>query len=183
MEEEKIISAATEEELWQKVIADFKIDPDPLEYHTVLEQKDRRVILDVCNNHAVGFEAVAFTSFSAYLYGRDNFRFAIHSQSFTDELGKFFGMQDLTLGYRNFDEKFIIKSNDEKRMSNLFADMKVRNALLSLPDLSFGTVEYTIEDSDGKAPFLELKIESAVTDPSSLREIYNAFFSVLVLIE
>lgn len=182
-EEEKVISASTEDELWQEVISDFKTDPDPLEYHAVLEQKERRVILDIYNNHAVGFEAVAYTSFSAYIFGRDNFRFTINTQSFTDELGKFFGMQDITLGFRNFDEKFVIKSNDEKKISNLFSDQQVRSTLVALNDLSFGIVEYEIENADGKAPFLELKIGSAVSDPMHLREVYNAFFKVLLLIE
>lgn len=182
-EEEKIISAANEEQLWQEVAADFKINPDPLEYHAVLEQRERRVILDIFNNHAVGFEAIAYTTFSAYLYGRDNFRFSIYNEGFTEEIGKFFGMQDFILGYREFDERFIIKTNNEQKLSNLFADTNVRSVLISLPDLSFGIVEYTLEDADGKVPFLELKIEKAITDPRELRRIYEAFFSVLLLVE
>jgi len=183
MDEEKIISAPTEEQLWQQVIADFKEDPDPLEYNTVLEQQGRRVILDIYNNHAVGFEAAAFTCFNTFLHNKNNFRFGIHTQSFTDEVGKFFGMDDLILGFKDFDEKFIIKSNDEHKTLSLFADAHVRDTLLSLSDISFGIVEYTMEDTDGKAAFLELKTENAITDPLQLREIYNAFFKILLLIE
>lgn len=182
-EEEKVIIAPNEEQLWQKLISDFETDPDPLEYHVILEQQERRVILDIYNNHAVGFEAVEYTSFSAYLYSRNNFRFAIHSQSFKDELGKFFGMQDLILGFKDFDEKFIVKSNDENKTSLIFADRKVRNTLQKIPDSTFGIVEYTLEDGDGKAPFLELRIEKAITDLVLLKEIYKAFFTVLLLVE
>ncbi|MBC8054628.1 MAG: hypothetical protein H7Y13_16335 [Sphingobacteriaceae bacterium] len=182
-EEEKIISATDEDQLWEKVIADFKADPDPLEYHAVLEQNDRRIILDIFNNHAVGFEAVAYVTFSAYLYGRDNFRFSIYNEGFTEEIGKFFGMQDFLLGYRNFDQRFIIKTNNEQKLSSLFADMNVRDTLISLPNLSLGIVEYTLEEADGKVPFLELKIEKAINDPAMLRKIYHTFFSVLLLVE
>ena len=182
-EEEKIISAVNEEQLWQGVISDFKADPDPLDYHVVLEQHERRVILDIYNNHAVGFEAMAFTTFSAYLFGRNNFRFAIYNQGFKDELSKFFGMQDVVLGFNDFDEKFIIKTNDESKTTLIFTNKQLRNTLLKVPNLTFGIVEYTLEEGDGKAPFLELKIEKAITDPIQLKEIYNAFFNVLLMVE
>lgn len=181
--EEKILSAPTEELLWDQLIADFKNDPDPLEYHTILEQQDQRVILDIFNNHAVGFEAMAFTSFNAYIYDRSNFRFAIHNESFKDEIAKIFGMQDIVLGYKDFDERFMIKSNDESKTTTLFANPEIRDTLLLLPPLSFSIVEYTLEDADGKAPFLELKIEKSITDVEMLRKVYNAFFSVLQGIE
>lgn len=183
MDEEKIISAPTEEQLWQQVIADFKEDPDPLEYNAVLEQQGRRVILDIYNNHAVGFEAAAFTCFNTFLNNKNNFRFTVRTQSFTDEVGKFFGMEDLILGFKDFDEKFLIKSNDEQKTIALFADAHVRDTLLSLSHTSFGIVEYTMENMDGKATFLELKIENAITDTLQLRELYNVFFKTLLLID
>lgn len=182
-QEERIIIAPNEDKLWQELISDFNANPDPLDYHVVLEQKERRVILDICNNHAVGFEAVEYTTLSAYLYSRNNFRFAIHNQNFKDELGKFFGMQDVILGFSEFDGEFIIKTNDENKTALIFADSKVRNILQSIPDSTFGIVEYTLEDGNGKAPFLELRIEKAITDLTQLKAIYNAFFKVLVMIE
>lgn len=182
-DEEKIISAPGEKELWDEVAADFRTDPDPLEYHAVLELRERRVILDIFNNHALGFEAVAYTVFSSYLYGRNEFRFSIYNQGFTDEIGKFFGMQDVVLGYRQFDERFVVKTNNQQKLFELFSDIKTRDLLTFLPDLSFGIVEYTMDDADGKAPFLELKIEKAIADTTQLRSIYNTFYSVLLSLE
>ncbi len=182
-DEEKILSAPTEELLWDQLIADFKKDPDPLEYHSILEQQDRRVILDIVNNHAVGFEAIAFTSFNAFIYDRSNFRFTIHNEGFKDEIAKIFGMQDIVLGFKEFDEKFIIKTNDENKAATLFANSEIRTTLLTLPSLAFSIVEYTLDDGDGKAPFLELKIEKSITDVNLLRKAYNVFCSVLQGIE
>jgi hypothetical protein len=182
-EEEKVITATSEDQLWDEIIADFKRDPDPLEYHAVLEQNERRVVLDIFNNHAVGFEAVAYTTFSSYIFGRDNFKFSVHNQSFTDEIGKFFGMQDIILGFKDFDSRFVVKANDENRTAKLFADQRIRDTLLSLPHVHFAIVEYEMENGDGKAPFLELKVDRAITDPLQLRQIYSAFFEVLLAIE
>jgi hypothetical protein len=182
-EEEKLISAPNTELLWEAVISDFKVDPDPVEYHSVLNLNDRRIILDIVNNHAVGFEALAVTNFNSYLFNRNSFKFNIHNEGFTDEIGKLFGMQDVTLGFKDFDERFIIKTNDESKVNALFQDANVRNVLTKLPKLSFGIVEYELEEGDGKAPFLELKIERAVNDPLLLKSIFEAFYSVLELVE
>ncbi len=181
--EEKILSAPTEELLWDQLMVDFSNDPDPLEYHTILEQKDRRIILDIFNNHAVGFEAMAFTSLNAFIYDRSNFRFTIHNEGVKDEIAKIFGMQDIVLGFKEFDEKFIIKSNDESKTAMLFGNPEIRDTLLSLPHLSFSIVEYTLEDADGKALILELKIKKSITNVNLLRKVYNAFFSVLQGVE
>jgi hypothetical protein len=182
-EEEKVISASNETLLWEKLTADFIADPDPVEYHAVLEQDERRVLLDIFNNHAVGFEAVAYTSFNSYLYSRSNFRFSIHHQGFTDEIAKLFGMQDIVLGFKDFDEKFIIKTNDESKITTMLAGPELRNTLMSIPSLTFEIVEYTLENADGKAPFLELKAGKSITDPIQLRKIYHAFLECLKTIE
>lgn len=177
--EEKIISASNEKELWDQVANDLQRNPDPLNYQTILELNDHRVVFEIHNNHATGFEAESYTSFSTYLFGRDNFKFNLHTQTFTDSLGKVFGMQDVILGFGDFDDKFIIKTNDEKRVIDLFADPVVRLLLISLPNLSFGIIEYTMEDADGKAPFLELKIGKAIADPSQLSEILAYYLKTL----
>jgi len=183
MEDEKTISAPNEELIWEQLATDFKLDPEPVEYNAVLEQSDRRILLDIFNNHEVSFRAESFTILTSYLYSRTNFRFALHKESFIDEIGKFCGMQDYILGYKEFDDRFVIKTNDEEKTAVLFADPAIRKMLLSLPELTFGTVEYTLENADGKAPFLELKIEKAINDLTVLRKTYRTFYRVLESME
>ena len=183
MDEEKVISGQNEEIVWQQIESDFKIDPLPLQYHVVLEQDGQRILLDMHDNHAVGFEASASTELSAYIYNRNGFKFAIHKEGFVDEIGKFLGMQDYVLGYKDFDDTFVIKTNDEQKVNLLFADGAIREALMAYPDLTFGIVEYLMEESDGKIPFLELCIKKSVTDTNALRSLYTAFRSVLLAVE
>ena len=111
MQEEKKISGATEEQIWEQINTNFKQNLQSSEYHVVLDQNGRRVLLDIINNPD---GTSSSTTFSAYLYNRNEFRFAIHNQSFIDEIGKFFGMQDFVTGYKEFDEHFIVKTNDEQ---------------------------------------------------------------------
>ncbi|WP_069658598.1 hypothetical protein [Arcticibacter eurypsychrophilus] len=184
MQEERTIAGETEDQIWNQVNADFSPSNDLLDYHVVLDQAGRRILLDMGIDLGGGFESgSAYTTFSAYLYGRSPFRFSIHKQGFIDEIGKFFGMQDVVLGYLEFDEKFIVKTNSEVKAVEVFADEKVRKVLLSYQDLDFGIVEYAMENSTEKAPFLELKIKAGITDPILLREIYSAFYLVIQTID
>ncbi len=184
MIEERVISGPDEESIWQQVNADLLNEPDLLQYHVVLRQGDRRVLLDIDIDLGGGFEGgYASTTFSSYLYSRDNFRFAIHNEGFIDEIGKFFGMQDVVLGFDEFDKKFIVKTNDEAKVSLLFSDADVRKTLQELPGLTFGIVQYLLKEEEGKVPFLELRIEEGLTDAVQLRNVYHAFFSVLMKLD
>lgn len=180
MQEQHTISGTTEEEIWNQVQNEFGKGIEMLDYHVVLDQNGRRILLDIGINLGSGMESGrAFTTFSAYLYSRHIFRFSIYKEGLIDEIGKIFGMQDVVLGYSDFDEKFVIKTNDEEKVIKIFSDGSLRRILLKYEDVSFGIVDYALEESDGKAPFLELKVNAGITDPLLLREIYSAFYSII----
>jgi len=92
-------------------------------------------------------------------------------------------MQDAVLGYVEFDEKFIVKTNSELKTATLFADDQLRRILLAYEDLSFGIVDYALEENDDKVPFLELKIQAGITDPALLREIYTVFMRAVQILD
>lgn len=184
MNQERIIEGETEEQVWAQVKADYSDTKDLLDYHVILDQAGRRVVLDIGIDLGGGFESgSAYTTFSSYLYSRDEFRFSIHKQGVIDEIGKFFGMQDAVLGYLEFDEKFIVKTNSELKTATLFADDQLRQILLAYEDLSFGIVDYALEENNEKAPFLELKIQAGITDPDLLREIYRVFVRAVQILD
>ncbi len=116
MTQEKIISG-NEDEIWQQITADFIKEDDLLEYRVVIEQQNRRILLDIDIDLGGGFEGgFESTMLRSQLESIGDFRFAIHDESFIDEVGKFFGMQDVVIGYPEFDKKVLIKSNDERKV-------------------------------------------------------------------
>ena len=182
MQEERIISGSTEEEVWQQLAADLK-NTDMLHYKALIEQGGKKVVLDIDIDLGGGFESgYATTTLLAPVPTAAGFKFVIYQQHFVDELGKFFGMQDIVIGYPEFDEKFIIKTNDEARVKNIFADMEMRKVLRSLPDFTF-EITTTSGTADEKEPILQLYIEEAITEPSPLRKVYHAFRQVLTELE
>ena len=54
----------------------------------------------------------------------------VSSSTFTgrvfSSIGKWLGMQDVTVGYPQFDEDFIIKGNDEPKLRRFFGNEKIR---------------------------------------------------------
>ena len=75
----------------------------------------------------------------------------------------------------------VVKTNDKEQLRKSFSDESVRKVFQSLEDFTFGITYHTDQHSERNNPFLELQIESGLTDPGRLREIYHAFFSVLIL--
>ena len=62
-----------------------------------------------------------YTRLRAPYVNKDGFRFTIYRKSVFSGLGKVLGMQDVEVGYPEFDEAFVIKGNDETKLRALFA--------------------------------------------------------------
>lgn len=179
MQKEIIVSGTDPGNTWQEIAEDLKVLSSASECHLVLIREDRRILTDIVTAES----GPASTTLSSYLYNRDDFRFSIHTKGLADEIGKFFGMEDLVLGFSTFDEKFIVKTNGEERTAALFSDANIRQVFESLPDLSLGIIHYLTENAEGKVPFLELKINAAITYPEVLREIFDVYSGVLTKLD
>ena len=183
MKQENLVSGQTIDEIWQQVGLQLNDTSEILDYNTVIVHAGRKTILSIDIDLGGGFESgFETTTFTAELEKQPTFKFAIHQEHFTDEIGKFFGMQDVVIGYKDFDEKLIIKTDDKAKVRRIFSDMAVRETILSLSDFSFGITQHHKEDHK-KAWYLELNIEQGITNVEELREIYKAFLSVLQSLE
>ena len=82
--------------------------------------------------------------FRAPYVNKDGFRFTIYRKSIFSGLGKLLGMQDVEVGYPEFDEAFIIKGNDEAKLRALFANDHIRQLIEMQP-----AVYLTVKDDEG----------------------------------
>ena len=62
---------------------------------------------------STGNSAATFTRMRAPYVNPDGFTFAICREGVFSTIGKWMGMQDVSVGYPEFDEAFIIKGNDD----------------------------------------------------------------------
>ena len=179
----KQISGSTTDDIWQQVSADLS-GQEIYEYNVFLVQEGRKVELVIDIDLGGGFEGgYQFTSFTAPVAPEHDFRFALHHQGLIDEVGKFFGMEDVVIGYPEFDEALFIKSNDRERTCRIFSDVNVREIFQSLDLFSLHLTHHHVTGQKRKVPLLELTIEEGILDPAVLRNLYDASYKVLSGVE
>ena len=175
----KQISGKNADDIWQQVAADLS-GQDIYEYNVSLVQEGRQVELAIEIDLGGGFEGgYQFTSLTAPIAQEHDFRFALHHQDLIDTAGKFFGMEDVVIGYPEFDEALIIKTDDQERTFRVFSDVNARKVFQSLNNFTLHLTHHHITGQKRKVPLLELTIEEGILDTAVLRSLYDAFYIVL----
>ena len=133
---------------------------------------------------STGKTSVTYTRMRAPYVNPDGFQFNIYRQGIFSNLGKWLGMQDVTVGYPQFDEDFIIKGNDETKLRRLFADEKIRELITAQPDINF-----SVRDDDAKfwsgtnfppgVDELYFQVTGVIKDVGRLKVLYDLFSETL----
>ena len=131
---------------------------------------------------STGKVTMIFTRMRAPYVNPDRFRFRVYRKGVFSALGKFFGMQDIEVGYPEFDEEFIIQGSDESRVQQLFANRKIRELVASQKDIQF-----SVKDNEGvfgpKFPDdvdeLNFVVLGVMKDVEKLKELYELFAETL----
>jgi hypothetical protein len=84
-----------------------------------------------------------FTRMRAPYVNPTRFRFALSREGFLARIGKLLGMQDIQVGRDDFDQEFLVRSNDEERVRRLLADPELRALLRLQPSF-----ELLVKDGD-----------------------------------
>lgn len=77
------------------------------------------------------------THMSAPFLNPGGFRFTVYRKGIFTELGKYLGMQDVEVGYPDFDRDFVIKGTDETKLRQIFANARIRELISAQPDIHF----------------------------------------------
>lgn len=179
MQQNKLIKGESIGEVLQQINADLAAEEMVTDYHVVINQEGRAIDLNIDIDYGGGFEGgYELTTFTSVVHDTP-FRFAIHPQNFLYEIGKLFGIQDVTIGYEDFDKKVIVKTNDEEEVKSLFADSQVRELYQNLE------AEYVLSltENEKYEVILELEIQKGVTDAAELQQLYTSFYKMLALLD
>jgi hypothetical protein len=178
MPHSNIINAQSEDEIW-KIIADQLTNKkDDLDYTAQFSTDAHCVTLDIDIHPDRGEDNdKPLTSFSAELPNETSFRFNIEKQGLKHEIGKLFGMQDVIVGYPEFDKKFLIQTNDVDKVKKVLSNAEVSNELLKHPIVDFKIRERKIGMT--KEIVLDLSLEGGITEPDTLKSAFQPFKIVL----
>jgi hypothetical protein len=91
-----------------------------------------------------GKTSTTYTRRRAPFVDSDGFRFTVYRKGIFSEIGKWFGMQDIEIGDTNFDQDFILKSNQELKLRELLGSARIRELINRQPEIYFA-----IKDDEG----------------------------------
>lgn len=131
---------------------------------------------------STGKSHVTYTRMRAPFVNPEGFRFTISRKSFFTGLGKRLGMQDIEVGGFEFDDDFVIKSNDETKVRELLANSQLRKLIEAQP-----TIRLDVKDSEGwfgpKFPpdvdELHFQVVGVIKDVERLKELFELFAALL----
>lgn len=139
--------------------------------------KEWTVTLDIYTVSA-GHSHQQYTRLRAPYVNADGFRFMIYRAGLFTELGKKLGMQDVTVGFPDFDDQFVIKGNDDTRLRQLFSYERLRALLIAQPDVRFEVVDdegwFGTEFPEG-VDELRFQARGVIKDLDALKSLFDLF--------
>jgi hypothetical protein len=131
---------------------------------------------------STGKVTVVYTRFRAPYVNPDGFRFTVYRRNLFADIAKRFGMQDVEIGNRDFDEAFIIKGTNEAKLRRLFQNAKIRDLVNAQRD-----VHFSVRDDEGwlgtrfpeNTDQLYFTVHGVIKDVDRLKQLFDLFAETL----
>lgn len=138
---------------------------------------DWTLTLDVYTVHA-GKAHIPYTRLRAPFANAEKFRMRLYRASIFTPIAKWIGMQDIAIGATEFDDDWVVKSNDERQVKAFLAEPALRARIAAQKKLSL-----SVEDDEGwfgkqfppDVDELRLVIGGHEKDPARLKELFELF--------
>jgi hypothetical protein len=128
----------SKEEIWTQISKDIGgdyIDGGFWKQKKILYKHNQWEFLLDTYSQSNGKSSTTYTRLRVPFINKDGLYFNIYQENFLSSIGKFFGSQDIQLGDRNFDDKFMIKGNNEYQIKKLLRDSKLKELFKNQPRL------------------------------------------------
>ena len=86
---------------------------------------------------STGNSTITYTRMRSPLTNKNSFYFNIYRENIFSSIRKKFGMEDIIIEDKFFDDKFIIQSNDKDKIKFILKDDKLKKLIHSQPRISF----------------------------------------------
>lgn len=180
MQERKVVNGDNVQEIAIELSPDFATGLGLHDYHVALHLNGYIINLDISSspggNLEGGYES---TSIRAALPAHPGFVFVLYPEDFLNRIGKLFGLQDVILGYPEFDKDVIVKTNNPEKLKAILSDADVRQVFQNQSGWALKLDNHEDREEDH---YLDLSIQRAVTNLQDLQRILNAFYTVLIAV-
>lgn len=131
---------------------------------------------------STGKTHITYTRIRAPYVNKDGFRFRIYRKGVFSGLGKMLGMQDVEIGFPEFDDTFIIQGNDEEKLRLLLQPLKIQQLIDAQP-----AINLEVKDDDGwlstqfpeEVDQLVFNVVGVIKDVERLKWLYELFAELL----
>ena len=144
----------------------------------VAKEGEWTVILDT---HKKG-KKLTKTRIRAPYVNRDSFYFRIYRRQAGSNIRKMVGMQDVLVGEKAFDDAFIIQGNDERKLTMLFSNPRIRQFISWQPEIwLFNNPDesWVVDTWREGISELSFQVPGIITDLSRLHDLYGLFAELL----
>lgn len=147
----------------------------------VTRSKEWTITLDTYTVSS-GKSSTTYTRMRAPYVNKDGFKFKIYREGIFSELGKFLGMEDIEIGYPEFDANFIIKGNNKDKVKALFSDAQLQELIEFQPRLHLEVKDdegwFGTEFPEG-VDELYFQVVGVIKDMELLESLFELFSKVL----
>jgi hypothetical protein len=178
MPHSNIIDGQSDDEVWKIIGDQLSSKDDNLDYTAEFTIHNRCINLDIDIHPDRGDEnEKPVTSFCTPLPDQISFRFTVEKQGFKHHIGKLFGTQDVIIGHPEFDNRYLIQSNDPAKVKEVLSDVEINSELIKHPIVNFEIRERKIAMNTELVLLLDL--EGALIEIDKLKSIFESFNRVL----
>jgi len=175
----------SKKEIWQQLADEIQADYVNMGFWSgdrVQAHIDNWIVVLDTYTVSTGKSSITYTRMRAPFVNLNNFYFKIYRTGIFSGLGKMLGMEDINIGYEEFDEDFVIKSNSEEMVKQLFSNASIRTLIQDQPQISL-----EIKDDEGffnkhfpdGVDELYFQVTGVIKDIERLKELYELFAEVL----
>ena len=162
----------------EDVSRDFASGISLHDYHVAYQLGNHIIKLDISSSpggsEEGGYES---TSISSPIVSGADFNFVMYPEDFLISIGKFFGLQDIVLGYPEFDHNILVKTNNADRLKAVLAGEGSRKILQNLSGFALKL------ESHDEGHILNLSIQRSLTNINEFSQVLAMYYEILTRVE
>ena len=143
------IFGPNQSEIWKEFAGEIEgdfIEGGVFQAKKIISRFENWTITIDTYSQSTGSSTATYTRFRAPYLEVENMDFKIYKRGIFSGIGRAFGMKDIATGDREFDEKFVIKANNEEKLKEFFESDRIKQ-LIQTED------KIKIETKRDKSPF------------------------------
>ena len=179
------IFGPSKDEIWSKLAKEIEgqfVDGGFLGRDKVIvKHRHWEITLDTISKKR-GNSRQVFTRIQSPYINKDGFRFRIYRTGFVTGVGKMFGVEDLEVGYEQFDKDFVIQANDPYKLELLLENEKIRHLISLQPNIELQVKDdfswfkkSSIKDVDD----LHFEVRGVIKNLQHLKWLFMLFAEIL----